>query len=32
MIDPFDQFALWFAEAEATEPNDPNAFALALAP
>jgi pyridoxamine 5'-phosphate oxidase len=31
MIDPFDQFALWFAEAEASEPNDPNAFALATA-
>jgi pyridoxamine 5'-phosphate oxidase len=31
MIDPFDQFALWFAEAEGSEPNDPNAFALATA-
>lgn len=31
MMDPFDQFALWFAEAEASEPNDPNAFALATA-
>jgi pyridoxamine 5'-phosphate oxidase len=31
MIDPFDQFALWFAEAETSEPNDPNAFALATA-
>jgi pyridoxamine 5'-phosphate oxidase len=31
MIDPFDQFALWFAEAEASELNDPNAFALATA-
>jgi len=31
MIDPFDQFALWFAEAEASEPNDHNAFALATA-
>jgi pyridoxamine 5'-phosphate oxidase len=31
MIDPFDQFALWFAEAEASEPNDPNAVALATA-
>ena len=29
--DPFAQFALWFAEASATEPNDPNAFALATA-
>lgn len=27
--DPFDLFALWFAEAEAKEPNDPNAMALA---
>jgi pyridoxamine 5'-phosphate oxidase len=31
MIDPFDKFALWFAEAEASELNDPNAFALATA-
>jgi pyridoxamine 5'-phosphate oxidase len=31
MIDPFDQFALWFADAEASESNDPNAFALATA-
>lgn len=31
MSDPFAQFALWFAEARATEPNDPNAFALATA-
>jgi pyridoxamine 5'-phosphate oxidase len=29
--DPFARFALWFAEASATEPNDPNAFALATA-
>lgn len=27
--DPFSQFASWFAEAEASEPNDPNAMALA---
>ncbi len=27
--DPFDLFALWMAEAEKTEPNDPNAMALA---
>lgn len=26
---PFDLFARWFAEAEATEPNDANAMALA---
>ena len=25
---PFDQFALWRADAEASEPNDPNALAL----
>ena len=31
MIDPFLQFAAWFAEAEASELNDPNAFALATA-
>jgi pyridoxamine 5'-phosphate oxidase len=31
MTDPFARFALWFAEAEASEPNDPNAFALATA-
>jgi len=29
--DPFARFADWFAEATATEPNDPNAFALATA-
>jgi len=26
---PFDRFAAWFAEAERSEPNDPNALALA---
>ncbi len=31
MTSPFTQFALWFAEASATEPSDPNAFALATA-
>ncbi|CAI9120684.1 pyridoxamine 5'-phosphate oxidase [Brytella acorum] len=29
--DPFDLFALWMAEAEAHEPNDPNAMSLATA-
>ncbi|KAB7648911.1 pyridoxamine 5'-phosphate oxidase [Polymorphobacter fuscus] len=29
--DPFTRFARWFAEASATEPADPNAFALATA-
>lgn len=29
--DPYEQFRLWFAEAEAREPNDPNAMALATA-
>jgi pyridoxamine 5'-phosphate oxidase len=29
--DPFTQFAAWFAEAKASEPSDPNAFALATA-
>lgn len=29
--DPFALFDAWFAEAEATEPNDPNATALATA-
>jgi pyridoxamine 5'-phosphate oxidase len=29
MTDPFAQFADWFAEAQAAEPNDPNACALA---
>jgi pyridoxamine 5'-phosphate oxidase len=28
-IDPFAQFDTWFAEAAATEPNDPNAMTLA---
>ena len=28
-IDPFDLFEEWFAEAKATEPNDPHAMALA---
>jgi pyridoxamine 5'-phosphate oxidase len=27
--DPFELFDLWFAEAKASEPNDPNAMALA---
>ncbi len=27
--DPFDLFDEWFAEAQASEPNDPNAMALA---
>jgi pyridoxamine 5'-phosphate oxidase len=31
MIDPFALFATWFAAAEASEPNDANAFALATA-
>ena len=29
--DPFTLFGAWFGEASATEPNDPNAFALATA-
>lgn len=29
--DPFALFATWFAEAHASEPNDPNALALATA-
>lgn len=29
--DPFDLFALWMTEAEAHEPNDPNAMSLATA-
>ncbi len=29
MTDPFALFAAWFAEAEAAEPNDPNAMCLA---
>ncbi len=31
MTNPFTQFAIWFAEASATEPSDANAFALATA-
>lgn len=30
-IDPFSLFDTWFAEAKASEPNDPNAMALATA-
>ena len=30
-IDPFDLFDTWFAEAQESEPNDPNAMALATA-
>jgi pyridoxamine 5'-phosphate oxidase len=29
--EPFARFAAWYAEAEASEPNDPNACALATA-
>src|SRR5439155_11362158 len=29
LIEPFDLFQAWFKEAEAKEPNDPNAMALA---
>ncbi len=29
--DPFELFATWLAEAQASEPNDPNAMALATA-
>ena len=29
--EPFDRFAAWLKEAEAGEPNDPNAMALATA-
>ena len=29
MTDPFEQFAAWYAEAQASEINDPNACALA---
>lgn len=29
--DPFETFAAWFAEAQAEEPNDPEAMALATA-
>jgi pyridoxamine 5'-phosphate oxidase len=31
MTDPFTLFDAWFAEAQASEPNDPNAVALATA-
>ena len=31
MSDPFALFDAWFAEAQASEPNDPNAMALATA-
>ena len=31
MTDPFALFDAWFAEASASEPNDPNAMALATA-
>lgn len=31
MTDPFTLFDAWFAEAQASEPNDPNAMALATA-
>ena len=31
MTDPFEQFAAWYAEAQASEVNDPNACALATA-
>lgn len=31
MIDPYEHFAAWLAEAEQTEPNDPNAMTLATA-
>ena len=31
MTDPFDLFDAWFAEAQAGEPNDPEAMALATA-
>ena len=31
MTDPFPLFDAWFAEARASEPNDPNAMALATA-
>ncbi|MCS6933496.1 MAG: pyridoxamine 5'-phosphate oxidase [Acetobacteraceae bacterium] len=31
MTDPFALFSDWFAEAEAAEPNDPNAMCLATA-
>ncbi len=31
MTDPFPLFDTWFAQAQASEPNDPNAMALATA-
>ncbi len=31
MTDPYEHFAAWLAEAEQTEPNDPNAVTLATA-
>lgn len=31
MVDPFALFDEWFAKAQASEPNDPNAMALATA-
>ena len=31
MADPFALFDEWFAKAQASEPNDPNAMALATA-
>ncbi|MEQ8711144.1 MAG: pyridoxamine 5'-phosphate oxidase [Rhodospirillales bacterium] len=31
IAEPFDRFAGWLTEAEASEPNDPNAMALATA-
>lgn len=30
-LDPFERFSAWLAEATASEPNDPNAMALATA-
>src|SRR5215468_2381706 len=29
LIEPFERFDAWFREAQAKEPNDPNAMALA---
>lgn len=29
LTEPYEQFRRWFAEAEASEPNDPNAMAIA---
>lgn len=31
IVDPFSLFAKWMSEAEASEPNDPNAMAVATA-